>query len=123
MKVVFVAGPFSGANAWEIEQNVRRAEALALEIWQRGGVAICPHSMNRFFFGTASEEVYREGCLEIIRRVDGVALVDGWERSSGTAGEVSEANVNGIPIFGPDQRELLFAWLRSDSEAIDQDRG
>lgn len=115
MKVVFVAGPFTGANAWEIEQNVRRAEELALEIWKRGGVAICPHTMNRFFFGTASEGVYREGCLEIVRRADGIALVDGWERSGGTAGEIAEANVLGKPVFRPEaeQRALLFEWLAS----------
>lgn len=28
MKVIYVAGPFRAPNSWEIEQNIRRAEAL-----------------------------------------------------------------------------------------------
>ncbi len=40
MKIIFISGPYRGANTWEVEQNVRRAEALALEVWRLGHVAI-----------------------------------------------------------------------------------
>ena len=32
MKVGYIAGPFRGPNSWEIENNIRRAETLALEV-------------------------------------------------------------------------------------------
>lgn len=32
MKTVYVAGKYRGANAWEIEQNIRAAEEAGLEI-------------------------------------------------------------------------------------------
>ena len=34
MKVV--AAPFRADNAWEVEQNVRAAEGVALELWRLG---------------------------------------------------------------------------------------
>lgn len=29
MKLLYIAGPFRGANSWEMEQNIRRAEEVA----------------------------------------------------------------------------------------------
>jgi len=33
MRVVYIAGPYRAPNAWEIEENIRRAERIALHIW------------------------------------------------------------------------------------------
>lgn len=55
MKVIYIAGPFRGPDSWAIEQNVRAAEALALEVWRMGAVAYCPHAMTRFYQGAAPE--------------------------------------------------------------------
>ena len=58
MKVVYIAGPFRGPNAWEIEQNIRRAESLALEVWRAGAAALCPYTNTRFFQGAAPDDVW-----------------------------------------------------------------
>ena len=58
MKVVYVAGPFRGPNAWEIEENIRRAERLALEVWRLGCACLCPHTNTRFFQGAAPDAVW-----------------------------------------------------------------
>lgn len=109
MPVVFVAGPFRGPNAWEIELNIRRAEELALEVWKLGAAAICPHSMNRFFFGTLDEEYYLRGDLELLRRSDAMIMVHDWERSTGARAERKAAIVDGTPVFYtiPDLKEFL----------------
>lgn len=97
--VVYVAGPYRAANNWEIEQNVRRAEALSLRVWQAGAAAICPHTISRFFQGAAPDAVWLEGDLAILRRCDAVLVVEGWELSAGTRAEIREASARGIPVF------------------------
>lgn len=97
--VIYVAGPFRAENSWEIENNVRRAENLALEVWRGGMAAICPHTNTRFYQGAAPDNVWLEGDLLIIKRCDAVLLVPGWEGSSGTLAEIELAREHGIPVF------------------------
>lgn len=99
MKVVYIAGPFRGPNHWEIEQNIRRAEALALKAWRAGFAVICPHANTRFFDGAAPDTVWLEGDLEILKRCDAVLLTSDWEKSTGARHEVSYARGQGIPVY------------------------
>ncbi|MDT4890332.1 hypothetical protein FQZ97_1271600 [compost metagenome] len=43
--------------------------------------------------------------MELMERSDAVVLVDGWERSAGTRGEIARADAIRLPIFR--SRELL----------------
>ncbi len=101
MKVVYVAGPYRGKGQWDIEQNIRRAEHVALGVWATGkAAAICVHAMCRFYEGALDDyEIWLKGDLEIMKRCDAVLLVDGWEDSSGTLVEIELANKLGIPVF------------------------
>jgi len=99
MKLVYVAGPFRAPNSWEIEQNIRRAETLALEVWRAGFAALCPHCNTRFFQGAADDKIWLEGDLEMLRRCDAMILVPGWGKSSGTRAEITEAERLEIPVF------------------------
>lgn len=102
MKLIYVAGPFRGATPWDVEQNVRRAEERALDVWKAGAAALCPHTNTRFFDKAAgcTGELFVEGTLEMLRRCDAMILCAGWEKSSGTKGEIREALRLGIPVFG-----------------------
>jgi indole-3-glycerol phosphate synthase len=109
MKLVYVAGPFRAASAWGIEENIRRAERLALEVWRMGAACICPHTNTRHFQGAADDRVWLDGDLEILRRCDAMILVPDWQRSSGARAEVAEADKIGMPVFyGTDE---LREWL------------
>lgn len=99
MKVVYVAGPFRGPTSWEIEENIRRAERLALDVWRLGAACICPHTNTRFFQGAANDEVWLRGDLAILEKCDAVMLTPDWERSSGATAEVAHAKARGIPVF------------------------
>jgi hypothetical protein len=55
MKLVYVAGPYRGKGEWEVVQNIRRAETLALAVWKLGAACICPHK-NTALFGGAAED-------------------------------------------------------------------
>ena len=109
MKIVYIAGPYRGPTAWDIERNVRRAEERAYEVFQLGAMPLVPHANTRFFHGQGPDEFWIQGTLELLRRSDALILVDGWTRSTGARGEVVDAREHGMPVFQsiPD----LAVWL------------
>lgn len=109
MKVVYVAGPFRGPSAWDIECNIRRAETLALEVWRLGAAALCPHTNTRFFQNAAPDDVWLKGDLELLKRCDAMILTEDWGRSSGARAERDYALELGLPIFF--RLSDLAAWL------------
>lgn len=116
MKVLYIAGPFRPRrpnDCWEMEQNIRQAEALALEVWRLGAAAVCPHCNTRFFQGAAPDEVWLEGDLAILARCDAVVLTEDWQRSRGTLAEVEFAEARGIPVFLTVVE--LREWLATES--------
>lgn len=115
MKVIYIAGPFRGKSAWDIECNIRRAETLALEVWRFGCAALCPHTNTRFFQGAAEDAIWLDGGIELLRRCDAVLLVEGWENSSGTCEEIIAAVDAGIPVFASMNR--LAIWIYHETIA------
>lgn len=116
MKVVYIAGPFRGPNAWEIEQNIRRAEAVAFEVALRGAMPLVPHANTRFFQGTIADSFWLDGTMELLRRCDAVMLVRGWRDSKGTCAEIVEAKRLGKPVFHADDYANLEDWI--DEQAV-----
>lgn len=110
MKVIYIAGPFKAENSWQVEQNVRRAEEIALEVWRLGAVAVCPHTNTRFFLGTLPDvAVYVKGYIELVKRCDAVLTVSGYEWSHGAGLELDAAEAEGKPVFH--NLGDLKAWL------------
>ena len=95
-KVIYIAGPFRGPSHWDIAQNIRRAEALALQVWRLGHVALCPHANTGHFQDAAPDEVWLQGDLELLRRCDAVLLTPDWLRSAGARAEFRFAESLGI---------------------------
>lgn len=99
VKVVYIAGPFRGANAWEVERNIRRAEEVAFQVASIGGMPLCPHTNTRFFDGTLTGRFWLDGTLELMRRCDAVLFLPTWEQSAGAKAEHDEAVFLQIPRF------------------------
>lgn len=108
MTVVYIAGPFRGAHAWAVHQNIERAQAAAYRVWEAGMVALCPHNNTRHFDGTLTDQLWLEGALELMRRCDVVFMVAGWERSAGARAERQRAAACGMQVF--DDLDALIAW-------------
>lgn len=107
--VVYIAGPFRGVDHWAIHQNVRSAEALALEVWRAGAVAICPHLNTEHFQGSLPDDVWLEGDLEILGRCDAVLLAPRWETSSGTRAEIEYAHRHGLYVL--ETWDVFLEWM------------
>lgn len=122
MKVVYVAGKFRGPDSWSIENNIRAAETLALEVWRLGAAALCPHTNTRFFQGAAPDAVWLEGDLVMLERCDAVITVDNWKDSTGACAEVDRAYTRKIPVFHSltDLNEWLlkYRWDAFNAEVV-----
>jgi hypothetical protein len=108
MKVVFVCGPFTAHNAWDIECNIRRAEEVAYHVAMVGASPLCPHANTRFFEGTMTPEFWYSATMELMKRCDALITVEGWERSKGARREIDEAGHR--PVFNT--IGALDSWLR-----------
>ena len=114
MTVVYIAGPFRGKSSWDVEQNIRRAETLALEVWRLGAVALCPHTNTRFFDGAADDRIWLDGDMELLKRCDAVLLTADWARSTGASAEKEHAHAIGVPVLF--SIEELRAHMRQEHE-------
>jgi hypothetical protein len=113
MIVCYIAGPFRGPDSWAIENNIRRAEALALEVWRAGAAAMCPHTNTRFFQGAAPDHVWLDGDLAILAKCDVILMTPDWERSSGARAEHDFAAARSIPIvYSLDQLKTCIEAAR-----------
>jgi nucleoside 2-deoxyribosyltransferase len=114
VKVLYISGPYRGKDAWAIERNIRRAEVIALEVWKLGVVALCPHTMTRFYQGALPDQMFLAGDLELMTRCDGVLAIDGWDESTGARIEVRYAKERGLPVF-VSVGEVEHVWCRGEA--------
>lgn len=101
--VVYTAGPYRAPTEYGVYYNIRQAEAYALRVWQLGAACICPHKNTEMFGGVAPDDVWLTGDLTILHRMlpgrDVVLMLPGWERSSGSQGELKLARKLGLFVF------------------------
>jgi hypothetical protein len=115
MWVLYIAGPFTADTPWLIENHVRRAEELSLKVCALGGVvALCPHTMYRFFHRMETSQYWYEATLELLRRCDGIVLIHGWELSKGSVEEHKEATKLGLRVFHENELELIREWVSKE---------
>lgn len=111
MRIVYVAGPFAAPCAWEVEHNVRLAEACGLEVARLGAMPLIPHANTRFFHGVTgiAASFWYRGTLELLLRCDAMIVVGDWESSRGSKAELRACDEHDIPFFW--SLEDLRTWL------------
>lgn len=109
IKVGYLAGPFRGKSHWEIHENIRNAERLALEVWRLGAACMCPHSNTAHYQDELPDDVWLEGDFAMLQRCDFVLMTPDWERSQGATMERKVALKHGIPVFY--DLKALSEWL------------
>lgn len=117
MKRVYVAGAFRAwpdpQNQWVQHQNIERANAVNLDVWQAGAAGFCPHKNTEHFEGALPGETFLRGDLVWLAVADAMVVVPGWEQSLGTIAEIRFARERGIPVFFSGER--LREWLGEQS--------
>lgn len=120
--LIYIAGPYRATTAWRREQNIHRARAWGVVVARAGAYPVIPHANTAHFDGEAPDELWLAGTLALMRKCDGVLLIDGWCYPNGACAECDEAVRLGIPVLDADAEiedanaigasDLVSAWLK-----------
>lgn len=122
-QVVYLAGPYrpyfdDQGTRHGIAENVRTAGRAGIQVWQRGYVALVPHTLTyldpprqRKDGGIAgvAPEVFIAGDLELVRRSDFVVMLPEWRYSRGASDERAFALEIGKDVY---EWEEFLEWDR-----------
>jgi len=99
MQIAYIAGPYRAKTKLDIIRNIIKARRAAKKYWRKGYAVFCPHLNSALMDRCAPEEVFLRGDLEFLQHADILVVIPGWERSTGTLGEMEFAKAKGIPII------------------------
>lgn len=97
--LIYIAGPFTAPTHWQIVQNVRDAEDLALRVAHLRGFPVCPHKNTENFHGLLTAAFWYDGTMALLRRCDAVVTTARWKDNPGAIREVAEAKLLHKPVF------------------------
>ena len=103
IKLIYVAGKYTGKSDWETYLNIHKAKVAAKRLWDEGWAVICPHANTAFFSGEEDHEVDRlkwiEGDLEMLWRCDAIYMLRDFRKSRGAMEEYRQAQLRGLEIL------------------------
>lgn len=118
MKKVYIAGAYSSRALTseeryiEISNNILNAESTAIWMANMGIGFICPHLHTAHFEekAKAPESFYRELDMDLLAACQGIYMLEGWQKSSGSRAEHDWAMENGLPVFYAPFKNDLLNW-------------
>lgn len=99
MRRIMVIGKYRDSTRYKITRNISKAREVAEKLWKKNWAAFCPQLNSAYMDGIVPDEIFLEGCLSWLRQADAVCLVDNWEDSEGSFGEIMEAKSRDIPVY------------------------
>lgn len=102
IKVAYVIGPIRSVDPKNIHrrvENIRRAEAAAIELWQNGFAVICPQLNTGMLSGVCPEENFLKGDIEMLSRCDFAVIVGECIASEGSLSEINWCYKNGKLVY------------------------
>ncbi len=119
MTYVYIAGPYRGKAThdhrgyFEIDANINRAKEAAATLARLSIPFFCPH-LNSAHFEVIAPDVKSMYWLEMdmvfVDLASALWILEGWEDSQGTLGEIARAKENGQPVFYPHELSELAAF-------------
>lgn len=122
---VYIAGPYRGEAThdaegyFKIDANINRAKEAAATLAQLGIPYFCPH-LNSAHFEVITPDVTPAYWLKMdmvfVDLAAALLILDGWEESEGTQGEVARATKNGQSCFYLDELGALVAFWKEGGD-------
>lgn len=106
--VVYVSGKYTTGD---VEANIAAARNTAIDIWNGGYVALCPHlNMQHFDRDSKCEyEEFMKGSLVLLDKSGAIFMLEGWEDSPGAKIELEHAISHRIAVvFNMEQLDALY---------------
>lgn len=84
MHLIYVSGPFTAGNGRTVQDNIELAKKAGYRLRKLGLMPIIPHiSILDPGPGEAGYKLAMKECLELMRRCDGVFMMENWRESRG----------------------------------------
>jgi hypothetical protein len=114
MRIVYIAGRYSGASRTQVAYNIDEARKVALMLAERRIFFICSHTMTAHFETLLGDndpgyEHWIAQSLALLARCNAVLALPGWQHSNGAKREVEYARAYSIPVF--EHIEALAHWI------------
>lgn len=110
MKLIYVAGPYRAKTPYAMLLNIQRAQYAAMEVWETGNAALCPHLNSAFFDGLVDDKNFLDGTMMMMERCDAVLVMEGYDSSEGTKAEINYAKELAIPVFSSLEELIDYKW-------------
>lgn len=97
--LVFVSGVYASWGPAQIDEAIAQAREAAIQIWEHGFTAICPHLNTAHFEQDCAceQDDYLKGDLEILKRCDVAFFLPNYSSSRGALREYKFALLHKIP--------------------------
>lgn len=119
-KIIFVAGPVRGDGTREAkEKNIEIAKKYIQILINNNIPYYSPHlniDQEILSLGDEASQFAWDMNAEFLLRSDALAVLPGWESSSGTKMEIENATKKSLPIFYLEKEGVvqeILAWLKS----------
>lgn len=105
MKLIYVAGPYSGESKEAVKRNIHEAEIVGQMVLAAGHLPFLPHKNTSFWdkWGCLTHFSHSDWlekyCFPMLDRCDALLLVPGWEFSPGAIKEFEYAEERRMPIY------------------------
>lgn len=119
MKIIFIAGPVRGDGSREAkEKNIETAKKFVALFIENKIPFYSPHlniDQEILSLGESASKLAWDMNVEFLLRSDALAVLPGWETSSGTKMEIEKATNRSIPIFylsEVGEMQKIIDWLK-----------
>jgi hypothetical protein len=99
--LIYVVGRYRAATLEAVAVNIEAARQVVTQAARMGWYQVIPHANTAHMELDLDhgDEFWLAGTLELMTRCDAVVLVDDWESSAGTLGEIARADAMRAPIY------------------------
>jgi len=99
-KLIYVSGPYTAPTDNEINENIQRAEDIAVMLMRNGFDVITPHkNTSGYQQYEFTHERYLEQDINVLSRCDAILMMNNWRESKGACIEMDYAKEENIPII------------------------
>jgi hypothetical protein len=105
MKLIYLAGKYSGNSYAEVENNIQYAESVMIKLLLAGWNVFSPHKntshLDRFkdSIKEFTYDFFMKRCFDMIDRCDAICFLENWESSPGSKEELEYAKKKNMTIF------------------------
>jgi hypothetical protein len=117
-KIIFIAGPVRGDGSKEAQyKNIEVAKEYVRIFIENEIPFYSPHlnvDQEYIYSGKSLNKFSLDLNTEFFHRCDALAVLPGWETSSGTKTEIENATKKSMPIFYLEKEEVIpeiLAWM------------